>query len=186
MKDTNSGSASRLSQVAAELHKLADGIGSGQVKIGGVDLAISQAITLKIKQKMTGKKVIFDLKIQALLADEETSIPPQPVGTTRNTLKNKRPYGGKVVKKRYGALWRQISLNIKKGECPDSLVVAELQEASSEYGASAPPDWSPLWLEHETLVKQCIGLAQAGDFTGAQHVLLEISLAKKSCHKHYK
>lgn len=186
MKDTTSGSASRLNQVAEELHRLADNIGAGSVKIGGVELSISESVTLKVKQKMTGKKVIFDLKIQALLAEDELLPVSGSPKKTKTRAKNKRPYDVKAQKKKYTALWRQISSAIKKGECPDALAVAELEEVSNAYGAAAPPEWAGLWLENEGLIEKCVGLAQTGDFTAAQKVLTEIGQAKKSCHNLYK
>ncbi|MDA3971533.1 MAG: hypothetical protein PF442_09280 [Desulfobulbaceae bacterium] len=186
MKDKTSGSASRLKQVAEELHRLADNLGAGSVKIGGVELSISESVTLKVKQKMTGKKVIFDLKIQALLAEDEILPVSGSPKKTKTRTKNKRPYGVKAEKKKYTALWRQISSAIKKGECPDALAVADLEEVSKEYGAVAPPEWAGLWLACEALIGRCVGLAQAGDFTAAQQVLIEIGLAKKSCHNLYK
>jgi hypothetical protein len=186
MKDKTSGSGNRLSQVAEELHKLADGIGAGHVKISGIDLSIMDSITLKVKQKMTVKKVIFDLKIQALLVEDETI----PVGKSpkkpRAVSSAKRPYDVKALKKRYTALWRQFTTAIKKGEYPDFTVVADLHKVSNEYGISASPEWSVLWLECEALIIRCVDLAEAGDFSAAQQVMREIDVVKTSCHKQYK
>ncbi len=141
---------------------------------------------------MTGKKVIFDLKIQAQLAGDEIDQFPKISAKHKKPAKqktsdhSKRPYGVKSLKKKYTASWRQISGAIKKGECPELSLVADLEDVSKEYGEAASPEWASLWLDHEALVGQCVAQAQAGDFGLAQQTLVEIGQLKKNCHKQFK
>ena len=186
MKDTTSKSSKRLAQVAKELHRLADGIGAGQVQISGVGLTLSDSVSLKVKQKMTGTKVIFDLKIQALLATEDTRSKNKTVKKKKPSKGTARPYGVKVLKKKYTGLWREIASLIKKGQRPAESAALDLDAVSKEYGELAPPEWTLLWRESEVLVMKCIACAQDGDFSTANKLLTEIGRAKKSCHKMYK
>ncbi len=193
MKDTTSELSNRLTQVAEELHKLADSIGAGQMNISGVELTLSDSVTLKVKQKMTGTKVVLDLKIQALLALEDTR-PEIKKGKQNKPVKridthskgSKRPYDVKTLKKKYTGLWREISSQIKKGKPLHDRLIVDLDALSKEYAESASPKWAMLWQEFETLVGRCISCGQKGDFATANELLQEISRAKKNCHKMYK
>lgn len=186
MKEHNPEPANRLVQVAAELHRLADAIGAGKVQVSGVDLTISDSISLKVKQKMTGSKVVFDIKIQALLTSEETRSSKKMGRKVKISKGTKRPYGVKALKKKYTGLWRVITSAIKKGEQPDPAAITDLAMVSKEYGTIAPPEWANLWKDNELLVGKCISSAQANDYTTANELLREINKAKKSCHKAYK
>ena len=186
MKDVKSRPQTRLTQVAEELHRLAESIGAGHVQISGVDLKISDSVILKVKQKMTGSKVIFDLKIQALLVSKKK----RESGRTRKKQKTgkmkQRPYGVKALKKKYAGIWRMIATAIKKGEQPDRTAVLELDAVSKEYNEMTSPEWAILWQKSEILILQCVAAAQADDFVGANEFLREIGKVKKSCHKMYK
>ncbi len=186
MKDADADSPSRLAQVAKELHKLADGIGSGKVQISGIDLTLSDFITLKVKQKMTGSKVMFDLKIQAKLVADDSGSTRKVTGKKSYAKGGDRPYGVKGLKKKYTGLWRMIASAIKKGDSPDVGIVRELQAISSKYAEIASPEWATLWHEHEGLVAGCVKAAQDGNFARADAILGEIGRGKKSCHKVYK
>ncbi len=179
-------SENRLMQVATELHKLADAIGSGKIQIGGVDVTISDSVSLKIKQKMTGAKVFFDLKIQAPLALAETRTINKPNKKTKSSKKAIRPYGVKAQKKKYAGIWRVIASAIKKGQQPDDRAINDLEIVSKEYRESAPSEWLPLWKETEALVEKCITAVKMEDFATASDLLRTINRAKKSCHKTYK
>lgn len=186
MKDATSDSPSRLAQVAKELHKLADGIGSGKVKISGVDLTLSDFVTLKVKQKMTGSKVVFDLKIQAKLVATDIRSTGRVAGKKKSGKGGDRPDGVKALKKKYTGLWRVVAAAIKKGDRPDVTTVRELQAVSSKYGEAASPEWLRMWHEHEALVNACVGAVQDGNFIKAEDLLGKIGRGKKSCHKIYK
>jgi hypothetical protein len=185
MKNSKSQSSTRLIQVARELHRLADGIGAGHVQISGVDLTLADSVTLKVKQKMTGSKVVFDLTIQAHLASAEIE-GEKGTGKRKKIGREKKPYGIRALKKKYAGIWRMIATAIKKREQPDSTDILALAAVSKKYAETAASDWTVLWQKSEQLVSQCIAAAQNGDFTAANEILREIGKAKKNCHKMYK
>jgi XXXCH domain-containing protein len=157
------------------------------VQISGIDLHLSDFVTLKVKQKMTGSKVVFDLKIHAALVGDDVKPIKKKVSRSKKSQKKaERPYVVKALKKKYTGVWRVVANAIKKGECPDVVAISDLAEVSREYGATAQPEWAALWREHENLVGQCLAAAKEGDLARAEEVLREIGKGKKSCHKVYK
>lgn len=188
-------SSGNLQGVADELRKLADQIEAGQVKVGGVTLSIGNAVSLKVKQKLVGGQVKFDVGLTAsLLAKEPASpftpqchnVPSDATSKTHKINKKSRPYEVKKQKKTLSQQWKDISSAIVASRIPDATLQAAFLKTCEEYGRTAEDEWQPLWQESMISMKHLLELANEGNFPEASAELDAINNHKKSCHKRFK
>ncbi len=193
--DKQSCSPENLRGVASELRRLADQIEAGQITVGGVTLSICNAVSLKVKQKLMGGEVKFDLSLTASLMGEESSLPSRTAspmatkggkGKKSKTNKKSRPYEVKKMKKAIAQQWKQISNAIAAAKMPNSALQDDFLRLCDQYDQAAGEEWRPFWQESMNSMKQLLKLAQDGNFQGAMLLLATINNQKKSCHKKYK
>ncbi len=193
--DKQSCSPENLRGVADELRRLADQIEAGQVMVGGVTLSICNAVSLKMKQKLVGGQVEFDVNLVASLMGGGSSQVAKPLspkktkvapGKTPKTSKKLRPYEVKKMKKVISQQWKQISNAIATAKTPDPVLQADFLKICEKYGQTAEDEWRPLWQESLATMKQLFELAQEGNFQEASLLLAAVNNQKKSCHKEYK
>ncbi|MEN8256568.1 MAG: GAK system XXXCH domain-containing protein [Thermodesulfobacteriota bacterium] len=191
--DKQSCSPENLKGVANELRKLANQIETGQVTVGGVTLSICNTVSLKMKQKLVGGQVKFDVSLTASLVDsappstDQSQIPQKTKATKKSKIKKKsRSYEVKKIKKTMALQWKQMSNAIAASKMPSTALVDEFYGICEEYGHMAESEWHPLWQELVENIKQLISLAQEGNFQDASQLITTINNQKKSCHKKFK
>lgn len=195
VEDKQSCSPENLQGVAGELRRLADQIAAGQVTVGGVTLSICNAVSLKVKQKLVGGQVKFDVSLTAsLVAHESSPSEPTPTqqksraakGKSSKSVNKSRPYEVKKLKKAMTQQWKQISNAIASATIPDPVLQQDFMKICQEYGQTAAKEWQPLWQESVATMKQLLALAQEGKFQEASVLLATVNNQKKSCHKKFK
>ncbi len=186
-------SPENLHGVAAELRKLADQIESGKVTVGGITLTVCNAVSLKMKQKLVGDQVKFDVSLVASLAGEGLdSAESSPLHEQKRSPKGvekapkTRPYEIKKIKKTMAQQWKQICNDIGAEKKTDPIIQADFLKNCTDYGLRAEDEWYPLWQESMSAIEQVFRLSQEGDFKGASALLTTINNQKKSCHKKFK
>ncbi len=193
--DKQSCSPENLRGVANELRKLAEQIEAGQVTVGGVNLSICNAVSLKVKQKLLAGQVKFNVSLTASLVGEEAAesfktSPPQKTKSGKNkpskAKKESRPYEVKKLKKTLTLHWKEISTAIAASKPLDPATKKAFIEMCQEYGQTAEDDWQVLWQESVNTIKELISMAEEGNFQEAAALVTEVNNQKKSCHKKFK
>ncbi len=191
-EDKQSCSPENMKGVADELRKLADQIEDGKVTVGGVNLSLCNAVSLKVKQKLVAGQVKFNISLTASISGSE-SAPSAPEAQTQKkkakTPKDKkksRPYEVKKLKKALAQQWKQVSAAIAAQKTPDPALVTDFLDICEEYGERAEDEWQPLWHESVESMKKLISFSQEGNFQEATQILSTINNQKKSCHKKFK
>ena len=179
-----------LTEVAAQLRQIAQQLEEGIIVVSGMNIAIGNAVKIKLKQKLDRHKVKLDMTLLAEMADQgsegsRVSLPEREERKGRQRSKE-RPFQAKKQKKTINGLWKEVAADIGKGSTPRPATAARLLELCDQYGEGADSAWASLWLQCVEEIKKALAAAEDGDFTQAAEAVARIKAQTKQCHKQYK
>lgn len=178
-----------LSQVAKQLHHLAEQLAAGIIEVDGSSLPVDKAVKIKVKQKFERHRLKFDLSLVVDLAKSSDHHPVgSPVVSPRagNKGHGKRPYEVKRQKKTISALWKEVAMAASKGVGVDQATSRQLLTLCDEYGTGAATAWSVQWQQCLLEIRACLAAMQIGDFGQALIHVETVKRQTKQCHKQYK
>ena len=179
----------KLSEIAQELRRIADGLENHEFTYGTGRIPIDEPNFLKTRSEIKGDNAYFSLSIRMGIADSTTTDTTRKKPTKPGKAKKQRSSGSgeaKKVKKEINRLWKNLRRKIEANELPEPAEGKSLLKLWEDYTLFAEASWSDEWRECKGKIEQCLQAANNEQWTEAESTVKEVLRLTKECHRQHK
>ena len=165
-------------EFAQYLETLAEQMRAGKISSAKGDWAVPEGFGAKVELKE--KKGRFELKINcrwSTLAEYSAQDREKIVDWYASM---------KVVKKRMGSSFKEITKSTADGEFPEARSVDDFVKTSRIFAESADSEWKDAMDEYMDHLENFVRAVEGGQFEVMLHEIRDLQYRMKACHKEFK